>query len=81
MVALMHRNTNWTTMRYLTKPNLTMTMKTPGGAKVFDTVGTVPATQQPLSRNNTNWRNRCNCIAPKNSSFGDPKMLITNESD
>ena len=27
----------------LDQTNLTMTMKTPGGAKVFDTVGTVPS--------------------------------------
>tara|TARA_B100001057_G_scaffold147946_1_gene147884 strand:- start:134 stop:8017 length:7884 start_codon:yes stop_codon:yes gene_type:complete len=65
----------------LDQTNLTMTMKTPGGAKVFDTVGTVPSnttTTFPgsLQIGDTN-------ITPsffqKNSSFGDPSDATQNE--
>ena len=65
----------------LDQTNLTMTMKTPGGAKVFDTVGTVssnttttfPGTIQIGGTDVTA------SFFQKNSSFGDPVDATQNE--
>ena len=56
----------------LDQTNLTMTMKTPGGAKVFDTVGSIPSNTTTTFLNNTDWWHRCNSRSEK-LSFGDPK--------
>ena len=65
----------------LDQTNLTMTMKTPGGAKVFDTVGTVPSNTTTTFPGSLQIGDTD--ITPsffqKNSSYGDPVDATLNE--
>ena len=66
----------------LDQTNLTMTLKTPGGATVFDTVGTVPSnttTTYPGSIQIGNTSVSASFFQ-QNSSFGDPSDATLNSS-
>ncbi len=65
----------------LDQTNLTMTMKTPGGAKVFDTVGSIPSNTTTTFPGSIQIGDTS--VTPsffqKNSSFGDPSDATLNE--
>ena len=65
----------------LDQTNLTMTMKTPGGAKVFDTVGTVPSNTTTTFPGTVQIGDTSVTASffQKNSSFGDPVDATQNE--
>ena len=65
----------------LDQTNLTMTMKTPGGAKVFDTVGTVPSNTTTTFPGTIQigGTDVTASFFQKNSSFGDPSDATLNE--
>ena len=65
----------------LDQTNLTMTMKTPGGAKVFDTVGSIPSNTTTTFPGTIQigGTDVTASFFQKNSSFGDPSDATQNE--
>ena len=66
----------------LDQSNLTMTMKTPGGAKVFDTVGTVPSNTTTTFPGSIKIGSTSITASffQQNSSYGDPNDATQNSS-
>ena len=66
----------------LDQTNLTMTMKTPGGATVFDTVGTVPSNTTTTFPGSIQIGNTSVTASffQQNSSYGDPTDATQNSS-